>query len=75
MTDLSTPSRVAVVTGGARGIGLAIGRWFLAHGYNVALLDIDALTLDQAVADLAEPERVFGVHCDVSNPSQVGSAA
>ena len=75
MTDLSTPSRVAVVTGGARGIGLAIGRWFLAHGYNVALLDIDALTLDQAVADLAEPERVFGVHCDVSNPRQVGSAA
>ncbi|MGJ3701345.1 SDR family NAD(P)-dependent oxidoreductase [Variovorax sp. AFSI2.2] len=75
MTDLPTPSRVAVVTGGARGIGLAIGRWFLAHGYNVALLDIDAVTLDQAVADLAEPERVLGVHCDVSNPAQVGSAA
>ncbi|SDH96954.1 SDR family NAD(P)-dependent oxidoreductase [Variovorax sp. OV700] len=75
MTDLSTPSRVAVVTGGARGIGLAIGRWFLAHGYNVALLDIDALTLDQAVAELAAPERVLGVHCDVSNPAQVGSAA
>ncbi|WP_431111034.1 SDR family NAD(P)-dependent oxidoreductase [Variovorax paradoxus] len=75
MTDLSIPSRVAVVTGGARGIGLAIGRWFLAHGYKVALLDIDAPTLEKAVADLAEQERVLGVHCDVSNPSQVASAA
>jgi NAD(P)-dependent dehydrogenase (short-subunit alcohol dehydrogenase family) len=75
MTDLSTPSRVAVVTGGARGIGLAIGRWFLAHGYKVALLDIDAPTLDQAVAELAGPESVLGLHCDVSNPSQVAEAA
>jgi meso-butanediol dehydrogenase/(S,S)-butanediol dehydrogenase/diacetyl reductase len=78
MTDLSTSfssSRVAVVTGGARGIGLAIGHWFLAHGYSVALLDIDALTLDQTVADLAQPERVLGVHCDVSSPSQVDAAA
>ena len=75
MTNSSTPSRVAVVTGGARGIGLAIGRWFLAHGYNVALLDIDGVTLDQAVAGLAEPERVLGLHCDVSDPAQVGRAA
>ena len=74
MTDLSVSPRVAVVTGGARGIGLAIGRWFLVHGYNVALLDIDAPTLDQAVADLAAPERVLGVHCDVADPSQVGRA-
>ena len=75
MTNLPTPSRVAVVTGGARGIGLAVGRWFLAHGYNVALLDIDGVTLDQAVAGLAEPERVLGLHCDVSDPAQVGRAA
>jgi len=75
MTNSSTPSRVAVVTGGARGIGLAIGRWFLAHGYNVALLDIDGVTLDQAVADLGEPQRVLGLHCDVSDPAQVGRAA
>ncbi|MDQ0568824.1 meso-butanediol dehydrogenase/(S,S)-butanediol dehydrogenase/diacetyl reductase [Variovorax paradoxus] len=75
MTELSTSPRVAVVTGGARGIGLAIGHWFLAHGYNVALLDIDGVTLDQTVADLAQPERVLGVHCDVSNSSQVDAAA
>ena len=42
MTSTSPSQPVAVVTGGARGIGLAIARWFLAHGHNVALLDIDA---------------------------------
>lgn len=36
---------VAVITGGARGIGLAIGKWFLNKGYRVALLDIDEETL------------------------------
>jgi len=40
-TNQTEQTRVAVVTGGARGIGLAIGKWFLEHGYQVALLDID----------------------------------
>jgi NAD(P)-dependent dehydrogenase (short-subunit alcohol dehydrogenase family) len=68
-------SRVAVVTGGARGIGLAIGRWFLAHGYQVALIDIDNVTLERAVSELADADRVLGIHCDVSNPEQVEQAA
>uniref|UniRef100_UPI000D33FA21 SDR family NAD(P)-dependent oxidoreductase n=1 Tax=unclassified Variovorax TaxID=663243 RepID=UPI000D33FA21 len=75
MTDTPSSPRVAVVTGGARGIGLAIGQWFLAHGHQVALLDNDHATLDQAVATLALPERVLGVHCDVSDPAQVAAAA
>ena len=55
-TSLSSlPARVAVVTGGARGIGRAIGEWFLHKGYRVALLDNDAPTLDQTVAELAQP--------------------
>ena len=32
----------ALVTGAARGIGLASAQWFLAQGHAVALLDIDA---------------------------------
>lgn len=65
---------VAVVTGGARGIGLGIARWFLAAGYRVALLDIDSDTLSHTVKTLNDPARVLGVTCDVSSPTQVQSA-
>ncbi|MGI4777498.1 MAG: SDR family NAD(P)-dependent oxidoreductase [Janthinobacterium lividum] len=68
-------ARVAVVTGGARGIGLAVGRWFLAHGYRVALLDHDGDTLDRTIAELSLPDTVLGLRCDVSNPTRVGDAA
>ena len=75
MSDASEASQVAVVTGGARGIGLAVGQWFLAHGYNVALLDIDRATLAAAEAALALPSRVLAVPCDVSSPAEVEAAA
>jgi meso-butanediol dehydrogenase/(S,S)-butanediol dehydrogenase/diacetyl reductase len=74
MTSDVSSSPVAVVTGGARGIGLAIGRWFLAHGQCVALLDIDANTLAQSVAALDDPGRLLALHCDVSDPRRVQSA-
>jgi len=62
---------VAVVTGGARGIGLAIGEWFLAHGYAVALIDNDRETLEATAARL----DVLALHCDVSDPAAVAAAA
>ena len=74
MTSSNSSAPVALVTGGARGIGLAIGQWFLAHGHRVALIDIDSATLDQAAATLNEPQRVLTVHCDVSDPDQVQAA-
>ena len=66
--------RVAVVTGGARGIGLGIARWFLARGQRVALLDIDAQTLERTAVELNRPDQVLPIHCDVSNPQQVDDA-
>jgi len=66
---------VAVVTGGARGIGLAIGRWFLAHGHRVALIDRDTTALDHSVAALDQPGRVLGLHGDVAVAEQVAAAA
>jgi meso-butanediol dehydrogenase / (S,S)-butanediol dehydrogenase / diacetyl reductase len=74
---MSTPSitRVAVVTGGARGIGRAIGEWFLRHDYRVALLDRDVPTLDRAVTEINGAEKLLAVHCDVSDPAQVERAA
>jgi 2-hydroxycyclohexanecarboxyl-CoA dehydrogenase len=44
--------RVAVVSGAASGIGLAIGRRLAADGRRVALLDLDGDTAEQAAADL-----------------------
>ncbi len=75
MSNTPHSSAVAVVTGGARGIGLAIGQWFLAHGYNVALLDIDRDTLARTEATLAEPEHVLIHPCDVGNEAEVAAAA
>lgn len=68
--------RVAVVTGAARGIGLAIARMFLARGDAVALLDIDEPALASAAAALAADhgDRVLQVPCDVSDPEQVRQA-
>ncbi len=74
MTNSLVPSPVAVVTGGARGIGLGIARWFLAHGYRVALLDIDAVTLARTEAELNDPQTVLALVCDVSDPQQVQAA-
>jgi NAD(P)-dependent dehydrogenase (short-subunit alcohol dehydrogenase family) len=65
----STP--VAVVTGGARGIGLAIAHWFVEHGHRVALIDIDGPTLEATVAAFADERKVIGLHADVSKPDQV----
>jgi NAD(P)-dependent dehydrogenase (short-subunit alcohol dehydrogenase family) len=74
MTSNNASAPVAFVTGGARGIGLGVGRWFLAHGHRVALIDIDAAELVRAEAALDDPQRVFAVHCDVSKPDQVDTA-
>ena len=73
-STLPAPSPVAVVTGGARGIGLAVAQWFLAHGHRVALWDTDASTLQQTEQTLNDAERVLAVACDVSQPDQVQAA-
>jgi NAD(P)-dependent dehydrogenase (short-subunit alcohol dehydrogenase family) len=71
---LQTPDRVAVVTGAARGIGLAVAERFLAHGARVALLDIDARTLRATEKRLNDSARVIALACDVSDPKQVNPA-
>ncbi|KQP21723.1 SDR family NAD(P)-dependent oxidoreductase [Pseudorhodoferax sp. Leaf267] len=65
---------VAVVTGAARGIGLATVQWFLAQGYRVALLDIDEATLSASAAALHDTGRVLALPCDVADPGQVQAA-
>jgi NAD(P)-dependent dehydrogenase (short-subunit alcohol dehydrogenase family) len=64
----------ALVTGAARGIGLATVKRFLADGYRVALLDIDGATLGSAVAAINEPDRTLSLTCDVGAADQVEAA-
>ncbi len=71
---MTLPNRVAVVTGAARGIGLAIARRFLADGHAVALLDIDAPALAQAAQALEPAALVLAIECDVTEPAQVLAA-
>jgi NAD(P)-dependent dehydrogenase (short-subunit alcohol dehydrogenase family) len=69
---LTAPTaKVAVVTGAARGIGLATAKRFLAEGWRVALLDIDGETLAAAAKGL---NGALAVTCDVAKPDQVESA-
>jgi NAD(P)-dependent dehydrogenase (short-subunit alcohol dehydrogenase family) len=63
------------VTGGASGIGLAIGRRLAAGGASVALVDLDAAAADRSAAELrGEGARVIGVSADVSDRAAVEKA-
>ncbi|MEQ9640734.1 MAG: SDR family oxidoreductase [Alphaproteobacteria bacterium] len=70
-----TSARVAVVTGAARGIGLATARAFLAEGWRVAGFDIDGDTLAKTEAGLAAPDDFLAIVGDVAEPHQVGRLA
>jgi meso-butanediol dehydrogenase/(S,S)-butanediol dehydrogenase/diacetyl reductase len=75
ITEMSeTNSSVAVVTGSARGIGLAIAKWFFKNGYRVALLDRDEITLKTACEGFIASDRLLGIRCDVSNQEEVSQA-
>ena len=65
---------VALVTGAGRGIGLATARRFLAEGWRVALLDIDAGLLEAAMAALAAPGDTLALPCDVADVASVQAA-
>jgi NAD(P)-dependent dehydrogenase (short-subunit alcohol dehydrogenase family) len=67
-------SSIAVITGAARGIGRATARRFLAEGWSVALLDIEAGELAASAQAINLPQRVLALRCDVSDPEQVTAA-
>jgi NAD(P)-dependent dehydrogenase (short-subunit alcohol dehydrogenase family) len=68
--------RVAVVTGGAGGIGFALARAFAARGAKLALADLDEEALARAEKQLAEAgAQVLGVHTDVTRRESVGLLA
>ena len=70
----SGSDKVALVTGAARGIGLAAAARFLEDGWHVAMLDILGDTLGSAVISLDQPEATLALEADVSNPQAVLAA-
>ena len=68
--------KTGFVTGGASGIGFALGRAFAEAGMRVMLADIEADALATAVKGLRNvgPD-VRGVACDVADPASVAQAA
>ncbi|XP_061355161.1 short chain aldehyde dehydrogenase 1-like [Gastrolobium bilobum] len=65
--------KVALITGGARGIGEATARLFLRHGAKVIIADVQD-DLGRSLCDAVHNPNISYVHCDVSNDSNVQTA-
>ena len=61
--------KVALVTGAARGIGLAVGRLLAAQGATAFLTDIDAKELEKAATESANPGQVVTSVLDITDGS------
>jgi len=65
--------RVAVITGGARGIGLACGRALVRRGASVALIDLDGREVAEAAARLGTGSAI-GLQADVTDAAAISRA-
>src|SRR5581483_7174056 len=63
--------KVAVVTGGTRGIGRAIAERFAASGARIAIWDVDASAAEAAAR---ETNGGIGIGCDVTEPKTIAAA-
>lgn len=67
--------KVAVVTGGASGIGKALVTALLGEGARVVVADVEQKALDKVVAELEGHGEVSGIITDVSKPESVDALA
>jgi NAD(P)-dependent dehydrogenase (short-subunit alcohol dehydrogenase family) len=68
--------KVAVITGGASGIGFAAAKALAAKGAKLVIADIEATALNKAVAELSSSgAKAEGVMCDVADLGSVQSLA
>lgn len=75
MNQIDLQGRVAVITGGARGIGYAIAERMLRSGATVSLWDIDSARLEQAKEQLNSLGKVSIVTVELTDEESVQSAA
>ena len=74
MNQIDLNGRVAVITGGAQGIGYACAERMLRSGASVILWDIDASRLDAACAALSPLGPVRGAVVELTDANAVGAA-
>ncbi|KAG6551223.1 hypothetical protein Mapa_007149 [Marchantia paleacea] len=74
MYSAKLQGRVAVITGGASGIGEATARKFAEHGAKVIIADIQDTKGQKLASDLGGPDVARYIHCDVSQEEHVAAA-
>jgi 3-oxoacyl-[acyl-carrier protein] reductase len=74
--EVRLDGRSAIVTGGSKGLGLAIAKEFAASGADVAILARDPATLADAKAEIRRNARarVAAISCDVAKPAPIQAA-
>ena len=72
--ELGLGGRRALITGGSRGIGLAIARALVAEGAAVALCARGEAELAGAVESLASGGRAVGIRADVTDADELAGA-
>jgi NAD(P)-dependent dehydrogenase (short-subunit alcohol dehydrogenase family) len=66
--------KTVLITGAARGLGLATAKRFLADDWRVAMLDIEHELLEGAVAAITRPDDTLAIHCDLADPAAITQA-
>ena len=75
LQDIVISDSVAVVTGGASGIGKGIVGALLRHGAKVVIADIEQSAVDETVAEMSAHGDVTGIRTDITDEASVKALA
>ncbi|MEK9525827.1 MAG: SDR family NAD(P)-dependent oxidoreductase [Acidimicrobiaceae bacterium] len=75
LQDIVISDSVAVVTGGASGIGKGIVGALLRHGAKVVIADIEQSAIDETVAEMSAHGDVTGIRTDITDEASVKALA